>query len=181
MKQPILVLGANGFIGREVVRGLASTDWAIPIKRRSRGNYRCQGSLEERSVDATQVDSLRAAMQGSRRCRELRSRGCRPYRAQCDSAVRCGEDLGALPANHPLEHHVGLRQRSRAGGRKRFAARRPGPLLRSQSDRGKSGVSLSPERHLPARLRVRSGKRAVERQVRPPPLGTSLGRSWGSR
>jgi nucleoside-diphosphate-sugar epimerase len=64
MKQPILVLGANGFIGREVVRGLASTDWAMPIRGVRAATTAAQGSLEERSVDATQFDSLRTAMQG---------------------------------------------------------------------------------------------------------------------
>ena len=64
MKQPILVLGANGFIGREVVRGLASTDWATPIRGVRAATAAAKGSLEERSVDATQVDSLRAAMKG---------------------------------------------------------------------------------------------------------------------
>src|SRR3979411_501695 len=31
MKQSILVLGANGFIGRHVVAGLAGTGWATPV------------------------------------------------------------------------------------------------------------------------------------------------------
>jgi nucleoside-diphosphate-sugar epimerase len=64
MKQAILVLGANGFIGREVVRELASADWAIPIRGIRAAPAAAKGSLEERSVDATQVDSLRTAMQG---------------------------------------------------------------------------------------------------------------------
>jgi nucleoside-diphosphate-sugar epimerase len=64
IQQPILVLGANGFIGREVVRGLASTDWAIPIRGVRAAPTAAKDSLEERPVEATQVDSLRTAMRG---------------------------------------------------------------------------------------------------------------------
>jgi 2-alkyl-3-oxoalkanoate reductase len=63
MKQSILVLGANGFIGRHVVAGLAATGWATPIAavRRAPTGH---GGCEQRTVDATNVESVRAAMQG---------------------------------------------------------------------------------------------------------------------
>ncbi|WZB74124.1 NAD-dependent epimerase/dehydratase family protein [Achromobacter insuavis] len=31
MKQRILVLGANGYVGRRVVAALAASDWAEPV------------------------------------------------------------------------------------------------------------------------------------------------------
>jgi nucleoside-diphosphate-sugar epimerase len=64
MKQPILVLGANGFIGREVVQALASTDWARPVRGVRAAPTAANDTIEHRLVDATQVDSLHAAMQG---------------------------------------------------------------------------------------------------------------------
>jgi nucleoside-diphosphate-sugar epimerase len=64
MKQPILVLGANGFIGREVVAGLASTDWATPILAVRKPSVNRNDQLEYRTVDATRVESVSAAMQG---------------------------------------------------------------------------------------------------------------------
>jgi nucleoside-diphosphate-sugar epimerase len=64
MKQPILVVGANGFIGREVVAGLASTDWATPILAVRKPSVNRNDQLEYRTVDATRVESVSAAMQG---------------------------------------------------------------------------------------------------------------------
>jgi nucleoside-diphosphate-sugar epimerase len=64
MKQPILVLGANGFIGREVVQALAATDWARPVRGVRTVPIRANGSFEHRIVDATQVASLRPALEG---------------------------------------------------------------------------------------------------------------------
>jgi 2-alkyl-3-oxoalkanoate reductase len=64
MKQPILVLGANGFIGREVVAGLASTDWATPILAVRKPSVNRNDQLEYRTVEATQAESLSAAMRG---------------------------------------------------------------------------------------------------------------------
>jgi 2-alkyl-3-oxoalkanoate reductase len=64
MKQPILVLGANGFIGREVVAGLASTDWATPILALRKPSVSPNDRLERRTVDATRAESVSAAMQG---------------------------------------------------------------------------------------------------------------------
>lgn len=64
MKQSILVLGAGGFIGREVVAGLAQTDWATPILG-IRKLPQSDGSRFERSlVEATSVESVSAALQG---------------------------------------------------------------------------------------------------------------------
>src|SRR3981081_2002791 len=63
MKQSILVLGANGFIGRRVVAGLAGTGWAPP--RRGGGKPAARGeNYEQRTVEATSIESVRAAMQG---------------------------------------------------------------------------------------------------------------------
>jgi nucleoside-diphosphate-sugar epimerase len=64
MKQSILVLGANGFIGREVVAGLGSTDWATPILGIRRPSASGKDQFEQRTVEATSVESVSAAMQG---------------------------------------------------------------------------------------------------------------------
>jgi nucleoside-diphosphate-sugar epimerase len=63
LKQPILILGANGFIGRAVVAGLARTDWASPILGvRNRSMMTGPDRLERRTVDATDMASLSAAV-----------------------------------------------------------------------------------------------------------------------
>ncbi len=64
MKQSILVLGANGFIGREVVAGLASTDWATPILAVRKPRALPKDQFEQRTVEATLAESVFAAMQG---------------------------------------------------------------------------------------------------------------------
>lgn len=64
MKQSILVLGANGFIGREIVAGLASTDWATPILGVRQLSTTRNDPFERRAVEATCVESVYAAMQG---------------------------------------------------------------------------------------------------------------------
>lgn len=64
MKQFILVLGANGFIGREVVAGLASTDWATPILGVRRPTTSTYNQCEQRIIEATSVDSVLAGTQG---------------------------------------------------------------------------------------------------------------------
>src|SRR5579864_7886603 len=63
MKQSILVLGANGFIGRHVVAGLAGTGWATPILGVRKPVARAE-NYERRTVEATSVESVRTAMQG---------------------------------------------------------------------------------------------------------------------
>jgi 2-alkyl-3-oxoalkanoate reductase len=64
MRQSILVLGANGFIGREVVAGLASTDWATPILAVRKPSAHRNDQFEQRAVEATRAESVSAAMQG---------------------------------------------------------------------------------------------------------------------
>jgi nucleoside-diphosphate-sugar epimerase len=63
MKQRILVIGANGFIGRKVVAGLGSSGWAAPILglRKAGGE---NDPFERRVVEATDAESVRAALQG---------------------------------------------------------------------------------------------------------------------
>jgi 2-alkyl-3-oxoalkanoate reductase len=64
MKQGILVLGANGFIGKEVVAGLAATSWASPILAVRTPKPSRSDQLEYRTVEATRVESVSAAMHG---------------------------------------------------------------------------------------------------------------------
>jgi nucleoside-diphosphate-sugar epimerase len=57
----VLVLGANGFLGRRLVAALAESGWATPvagIRRRS------DATVEQRVVDATDAGSLAAALTG---------------------------------------------------------------------------------------------------------------------
>jgi nucleoside-diphosphate-sugar epimerase len=63
MKQAILVLGANGFIGKAVAYGLASTNWAAPIRGVRRARADADEQFEQRGVDATNLESLTAALQ----------------------------------------------------------------------------------------------------------------------
>jgi 2-alkyl-3-oxoalkanoate reductase len=63
MKQSILVLGANGFIGRAVVTGLASTNWAMPVLGIRRPSTNSANQFDQRLVDATNLESLLAAVQ----------------------------------------------------------------------------------------------------------------------
>jgi nucleoside-diphosphate-sugar epimerase len=62
MKQPILILGAGGFIGAAVLQGLAATDWALPIAGIRRPVAGVTG--EQRVVDATDVESIAVALPG---------------------------------------------------------------------------------------------------------------------
>lgn len=64
MKQFVLVLGANGFIGREVVAGLALTDWATPILGIRQLSASSNDQFERRAVEASSVQSVSAALQG---------------------------------------------------------------------------------------------------------------------
>lgn len=64
MKQRILVLGAHGFIGREVVAALASSDWATPVSGVRRA-VSASAPFEQRVLDATQEDSVLSAAQGA--------------------------------------------------------------------------------------------------------------------
>jgi 2-alkyl-3-oxoalkanoate reductase len=64
MKQRILVLGANGFIGRRVLAALRETSWAEPVagvRRLAPSALRAQQQLQ---VDATRAESIAASLQG---------------------------------------------------------------------------------------------------------------------
>jgi 2-alkyl-3-oxoalkanoate reductase len=61
MKQSILVLGAAGFIGKEVVAGLAAAGWATPILGVRRAST--SRDFDHRIVEATEADSVYAALQ----------------------------------------------------------------------------------------------------------------------
>jgi 2-alkyl-3-oxoalkanoate reductase len=63
-QQRILVLGANGFIGRAVVAALASSGWAAPLLGVRRASP-LPGGPEQRMVDATVEDSVLRAAQGA--------------------------------------------------------------------------------------------------------------------
>jgi len=63
-QQRILVLGANGFIGREIVAALVSSGWAAPLLGVRRASP-LPGGPEQRTVDATVEDSVLRAAQGA--------------------------------------------------------------------------------------------------------------------
>jgi 2-alkyl-3-oxoalkanoate reductase len=63
MQRSILVLGANGFIGRAVMAGLASTNWATPIRGVPRPSAHCGNQFEQRLLDARNLDSLLSGLQ----------------------------------------------------------------------------------------------------------------------
>lgn len=58
----VLVLGADGFVGRQVVAGLAATDWATPVAGARRAG--AGDSVERVLFDATDRASLRQALDG---------------------------------------------------------------------------------------------------------------------
>lgn len=62
MKQRIVVLGADGFIGRRVVQALARSDWAEAI---AAGRRPTAGDPARVQVNATEVASLSAALKGA--------------------------------------------------------------------------------------------------------------------
>ena len=64
MQQSILVLGANGFIGRRVVAALGATAWAAPILGVRRPAKLHGVNYEQRTVEATNVESVAAALKG---------------------------------------------------------------------------------------------------------------------
>jgi nucleoside-diphosphate-sugar epimerase len=63
MQQSVLVLGANGFIGSEVVAALAATGWATPVLGIRRPSSSGKG-FEQRIVDATNPESVANAIRG---------------------------------------------------------------------------------------------------------------------
>ncbi len=66
MKQRIVVLGANGFIGRRVVHILSNSDWAQPVaaSRRATASGLAPG-IEALDIDASEPESLRRALVGA--------------------------------------------------------------------------------------------------------------------
>lgn len=58
MKQRILVLGANGYVGRRVMAQLAASDWAEPVA----GVRRARGQGREIVLDATDAASVARAL-----------------------------------------------------------------------------------------------------------------------
>jgi 2-alkyl-3-oxoalkanoate reductase len=63
MTQRILVIGANGFIGRHVTAGLDSSGWATPILGVRKDGAE-SNRFERRIVEATDAGSIGAALQG---------------------------------------------------------------------------------------------------------------------
>jgi nucleoside-diphosphate-sugar epimerase len=62
-RQPVLILGAGGFIGRRIVAALAATDWASPIAAsRSIANTTLDVDVPRMRLDATDVGALQAAL-----------------------------------------------------------------------------------------------------------------------
>ena len=65
MKQRVLVLGANGFIGKRVVQALAASEWAAPISTSRRAvRVICADQPKSLQLDATDARQLRSAMEG---------------------------------------------------------------------------------------------------------------------
>jgi 2-alkyl-3-oxoalkanoate reductase len=64
MKPSILILGASGFIGRAIVRELQASGALAPIAGLHRSSIHGEVLLAQRTVDATSVQSLAAALQG---------------------------------------------------------------------------------------------------------------------
>lgn len=65
MQQSILVLGANGFIGRRVVAALGASGWAVPVLGVRRAAALQPAQYEQRTVEATDVESVASAMKGT--------------------------------------------------------------------------------------------------------------------
>jgi len=66
MRQPILVLGANGFIGRRVIAALAATDWAEAIALVRRSGAPPPGAVKQCVADATASRAIREILGGMR-------------------------------------------------------------------------------------------------------------------
>jgi nucleoside-diphosphate-sugar epimerase len=64
MQQRILVLGANGFIGRKLVAALVAADWAAPIAGVRIAPAAPQEDVEHRVVDATDEAAVASALIG---------------------------------------------------------------------------------------------------------------------
>jgi nucleoside-diphosphate-sugar epimerase len=101
LKQPILVLGAEEFVGGKVVQALAAAGWAAPIAGMRRRSASGQGQAEERLVDATSSESVRAALQGV--AAVVNCVSDRP-RSIVSSAKALFESAVALAAPPPIVH-----------------------------------------------------------------------------
>jgi nucleoside-diphosphate-sugar epimerase len=64
VQQRILVLGANGFIGRRLLARLCKTDWAQPLAGIRAPTSELANGVERRVVEATDRASLARALQG---------------------------------------------------------------------------------------------------------------------
>jgi len=64
MRQRILVLGANGFIGRKLVDALRKTDWAMPIAGVRASPHAPAEGVEYRIVDAAHEAEVASALEG---------------------------------------------------------------------------------------------------------------------
>jgi nucleoside-diphosphate-sugar epimerase len=62
-KRRVLVLGASGFIGRHIVRMLASSDWALPVAASHRASIELGIPLEIVQLDARKPAALQEALQ----------------------------------------------------------------------------------------------------------------------
>lgn len=61
-RERVLVLGAGGFIGRQVVRALAAGDWATPIAAVHRTVLRADEPLQSVQLDARDAAALKRAL-----------------------------------------------------------------------------------------------------------------------
>jgi 2-alkyl-3-oxoalkanoate reductase len=64
VRQRILVLGASGFIGQNVVERLSSSDWALPVAAGHRRRVHPRAALEVMEFDARQPAAMNAALRG---------------------------------------------------------------------------------------------------------------------
>lgn len=62
MKQAVLVLGANGFIGRRVVAAIGASGWAAPVLGVRRAAPPGTLQYEQRVIEATGVESVAAGL-----------------------------------------------------------------------------------------------------------------------
>ncbi|MTJ81810.1 MAG: NAD-dependent epimerase/dehydratase family protein [Telmatospirillum sp.] len=64
MSRRILVLGADGFIGRRVVSALAASSWALPVAAGRRSIPSQDGGIDRIRLDATDAKAMRQALSG---------------------------------------------------------------------------------------------------------------------